>query len=176
MITKAKKALNTIKLIWKHFNKQELLKLITSNYYSILYYNSKIWRILSNTHNSKKQLLSASALSLIFFTCNYDCNISIRTMHKQLKRATPNQIMIHKHALLLHKAYNDETNSPEWLDLFIDQTFNNRNTNANFIDTSNFKIGKNLQPNIFTLLNNKISYESLAAICIIKCLVNNCLL
>ena len=50
-ISKAKKALNAIKLIRKHFNKQELLKLITSNYYSILYYNSEIWNIPSITQN-----------------------------------------------------------------------------------------------------------------------------
>ena len=35
-ITKAKRVLNAIKLILKHFNKQELLNLIMANNYSIL--------------------------------------------------------------------------------------------------------------------------------------------
>ena len=70
-------------------------------------------------------------------------------------------MMIYKHALLLHKTYNNESKSSEWLDLFMNQTFNNRILHANFLDLSNFKIGKNLQSNRFPLLNNKISYESL---------------
>ena len=35
--TKSKKALHAIKLIRKHFNQKELLTLLTSNFYSILY-------------------------------------------------------------------------------------------------------------------------------------------
>ena len=49
VITKAKKALHAIKLVRKYFNKNELLRLITANYYSILYYNSEIWHLPSNT-------------------------------------------------------------------------------------------------------------------------------
>ena len=160
-ITKAKKALNAIKLIRKHFKSNELLNLITSNYYSILYYNSEIWHIPSNTHNSKKQMLSASALPLKLCTYNYDRNISFQALHTLHKRATPPQIMAYKHALLLHKVYNDNSNSPEWLDLFANQTFNNRSRLANFIEINKYKIGKNLLCNRFTILNNKISYESL---------------
>ena len=44
-ITKAKNALNTIKLIKKYFKKDELLTLVTANYYSVLYYSSEIWQI-----------------------------------------------------------------------------------------------------------------------------------
>ena len=44
-ITKSQRALQTIKIIKKHFTKQELLSLIISNYYSILFYNSEIWMI-----------------------------------------------------------------------------------------------------------------------------------
>ena len=41
--SKALKALNAIKIIKRYFNKRELLQLITSDVYSILYYNSEIW-------------------------------------------------------------------------------------------------------------------------------------
>ena len=44
-VTKANKALNAIRLIRRYFNTKELLNLITSNYYSILYYNSEIWHL-----------------------------------------------------------------------------------------------------------------------------------
>ena len=116
---------------------------------------------LNHSKLKKKQLLSASALPLKLCTLTFDRNTSFISLHKQLKRATPDQMMIYKHALLLHKTYNVESKSSEWLDLFMNQTFNNRILHANFLILSNFKIGKNLQSNRFPLLNNKISYESL---------------
>ena len=86
--------------------------------------------------------MAASALPLKLCLRNYDRNISYENLHTTLKRANPAQMMAYKHALLLHKVYNDNSNSPEWLDLFSNQTFNNRNAHANFIDMSVFKIGK----------------------------------
>ena len=160
-ITKSKKALNAIKLIRHYFNKDELLNLITSNYYSILFYNSKIWHIPTNTNNSKKHLMAASALPLKLCLRKYDRNISYQNLHTMLKRANPTQLMAYKHALLLHKIYNDDSNSPKWLDLFSNQTFNNHNANANFVDMSVFKIGKNILSNRSTILNNKIPYHLL---------------
>ena len=51
---KATKALNAIKLIKKNFNSDELLKLITSNVYSILFYNSEVWHLQSLHHQMKQ--------------------------------------------------------------------------------------------------------------------------
>ena len=45
-ITKSQKALQTIRIIRKHFTKKELLTLIISNYYSILYFEAIIWALL----------------------------------------------------------------------------------------------------------------------------------
>ena len=160
-ITKAKRALNAIKLIRKFFTKNELLTLITANYYSILYYNSEIWHLPSNTHNSKKQMLSASAMPLKLCVPNYNRNTLYLTLHRQTKRATPTQLMSFKLALLLHKAYNKETVSPELIDLFFNQTFNSRETKANFIDLSKYKIGTNVLSNRYKILNGKISFDML---------------
>ena len=41
-IKKVRKALHGIRLIKKHFDKNELRQLLTSNYYSVLYYNSEV--------------------------------------------------------------------------------------------------------------------------------------
>ena len=41
----------------KYFNTTELLQLITSNFYSILYYNSEIWHLPSLKGNLKGKLL-----------------------------------------------------------------------------------------------------------------------
>ena len=52
-IKKANKALLAISLIAKYFNSNEIKNLLTSNFYSVLYYNSKIWHLhtLSPQHN-----------------------------------------------------------------------------------------------------------------------------
>ena len=40
-LTKAIKALNAIRMIRNYFDQEDLLQLITSNFYSVLYYNSE---------------------------------------------------------------------------------------------------------------------------------------
>ena len=63
-ILKSNKSLYAIKLIRKYFNSKEILNLLTSNYYSILYYNSEIWHLPSLSPETKQMLLSASANAL----------------------------------------------------------------------------------------------------------------
>ena len=156
---KKKSTLHVIQLISKHFTKKEILQIITSNYYSILYYNSEIWHLPSLTNITKKQLLSASAAPLKICTRNYDQSISFPTLHAINNRATPDQMLLYKTAILLHKIVNDDNMSFEWQQLFFNQNFNQRNNRANFRDLSKHKIGKNLITNRLSVLNNKIQYD-----------------
>ena len=110
-ISKSKQALFAINLIRKFLTKSELLQVITSNYYSILYYNSEIWHIPTNTHRCKTQLMSASAAPLKLCNNYYDRSVSFIDLHKQNKRATPDKMMKYKHAIQLHKIYNCELQS-----------------------------------------------------------------
>ena len=116
--------------------------------------------------------MSASALPLKICIHKYDRNISYDSLHTITKRANPTQILTYKRALLLHKTYNDDSLSPEWLDLFSNQSFNNRSPNLHFVDNSNYRIEKNILSNRFTILNNHItlaslnkSYESYKVLC-----------
>ena len=159
VIAKAKKSLSAIYLIRKYFNKNELLTIITSNYYSILYYNSEIWHLPSLTQNTKNTLMSASAAPLKLCTSLYDQSMSFLTLHSITKRATPPQMMKYKLALQLHNLYSNENMNDDRLRLFFNQNFNGRNRKANFRDTSNNKIDKNLIANRLPILNNQIEYE-----------------
>ena len=85
--------------------------------------------------------------------------MSFNTLHTLNKRATPNQFTIYRHAIILHKVYNDETTNQNWLDLFFNQQFNNRCETVKFFDTKNYKIGNNLLSNRFTILKDKIKYD-----------------
>ena len=44
-ITKLKKSLHAIRLITKYLTKNETKQLLTSNFYSVLYYNCEIWML-----------------------------------------------------------------------------------------------------------------------------------
>ena len=118
-INKSKKALNAIALIRKYFSKSQLLTVITSNYYSSLYYNAEIWMLPTLKPQLKQKLLSASAAPLKFTTINYDNMTSFDALHYVNQRTTPKQITIYKHALLLHKTYNDTNSTKDWLSLFL---------------------------------------------------------
>ena len=75
------RALNAIRLIRKFFTKKELLSLVTSNFYSILYYNSKIWHIPTLKATLKQSLLSTSAKALKVCCSSYEYNLSFNDLH-----------------------------------------------------------------------------------------------
>ena len=158
-VTKSKKALHAINLIKKYFNSRELLTLITTNYLSILYYNADVWMLPSLAPNLKKQLMAASAAPLKFCTCLYDRTMSYVTLHSLNNRATPNQFCTYRHALLLHKVYNNQNPNNDTIDLYFNQQFNSRCRTVKFVDTRSYKIGKNILSNRFVILNGKINLD-----------------
>ena len=63
-LKKANKALNAIRLIKNYFTSSELLQLVTSNFFSVLYYNSEVWHHKTLNQSMKSKLLSTSAKAL----------------------------------------------------------------------------------------------------------------
>ena len=157
-IMKSNKAKHAIFLIRKFFNKQELNTLLTSNFYSILYYNCDVWLIPSLKPQLKQLLLSASAKALSICTPNYNRMMSFDLIHTINKRATPSQMLLYKHSLLLYKVWNDPIYSKDWLDLNFQQNFSVRNLTIKIFDTSCRKVGKNLATNRLKILNGLINY------------------
>ena len=91
-IRKAKKLLHAIRLIRNYFNGVELKQLITSNFYSVIYYNCEVWLISLLRPALKQQLLSASNAALKI--CGHmDWTTSFERMHSINKRATPMMMM-----------------------------------------------------------------------------------
>ena len=158
-IRKAKSALHGIKLIKKFFNKNELKQLLTSNYYSILYYNSEIWHLPTLNTILKRQLLSASAAALKLISQTNDRQISHERLHLLNARATPVKMMTYKLALQLYKSYNDPKQNDTWMSLNFQQTFNTRCDTISIVDSSWNKIGRNKITNRMNILNGKIKHE-----------------
>ena len=155
-IKKAKSALHAISIIKKYFNPKELLTLLTSNFYSILFYNSEIWYIPSLNPYLKNQLKSASANALKICTPSYHRFMSYETLHKINNRALPDQMMLYKHALMLFKLYQFHTPTTEWIELQHSQILTTRQTQFEVCSPTLYAVGKNILTHRLTVLNRKI--------------------
>ena len=153
---KANSALHAIKLIRKYFKQDEILKLLTSNFYSILFYNSEVWHIPTLKPELKQIILSTSARALKLSQRNPNFYESFIDVHKACKRAHPNQYIVFKHSILLHKMYNSYCPYMDWIDLNFNQTFTSRQTLFNSIKSNRFNVGNNLLTSRLSILNHKI--------------------
>ena len=171
-IAKSNKALAAIRMIRKFFNTNELLQLVTSNFYSILYYNSEIWHLPSLNANLKQKLLSSSARAIKTCVKFDSSNISFVNLHQMYQRATPDRILMYKHALALFKLFNTTHHTIEWAALNLNQV--NTSRQLHFITRkSNLKrVGLNALANRFHILNGLIplsvfdkSYDSFKVYC-----------
>ena len=98
----------------------------TSNFYSILYYNSDIWHLPTIKSSLKQKLLSASTKALKVCSKTIVDNISYINLHKLYGRATPDQMMSYKLALCLLKLYNSNFNSVEFVSINFNQILTSR--------------------------------------------------
>ena len=67
----------------------------------------------------------------------------------------------YKHALQLHKIYNDTGMGEDWIQLNFNQNFSGRLTKFITTDTSRYKIGKNRMSNRLRVINNEIELSDL---------------
>ena len=158
-IKRATGALNAIRLIRNFFTKTELLQLITSNFYSILFYNSEIWQLPSIKASLKQKLLSISARALkVCNKINLD-DVSFLNLHKLNGRSTPDQMMLYKLALSLFRVYNTNYNSIEFTALNFNQILTSRQTRFKTSRNNKTKVGLNSLANRFHALNDQIPLE-----------------
>ena len=158
-IKKSKSALHAICLIKKYFNPVERRTLITSNFYSILYYNSEIWHIPKLNKQLKSHLKTASASALKICTPNYNMYMSYNTLHSINKRAQPSQILLYKHAILLYKIYLFNIPHLEWVSLNFNQILTSRQTKFEIHNSPNYRVGNNILSNRLSVINKQIDLD-----------------
>ena len=89
----------------------------------------QFYSTLAFPKNSLKQsLLSASTKALKLCMYYPDPYTSFIKIHEINKRALPADLMIYKHAIQLHKFYNSQAISNEWLHLNANQVLTSRQT------------------------------------------------
>ena len=155
-ISKSSKALSAIKIIKRYFNTTELLQLVTSNFYSILYYNSEIWHIPSLKCTLKQKIMSSSAkaIKMCMKWCTND--VSFIRIHEMNQRATLEKYLMYKHALSLHKLMNNDNYTTEWVALNFNQTLTSRQTNFFTLKNNRKRVGMNAFAKRVFILNGKI--------------------
>ena len=146
-------------MIKKFFNTQELLQLVTSNFYSILYYNSEIWHLSSLKSNLKQKLLSASAKAIKVCVKYCTRDVSFNNLHVIYKRATPEKFLLYRHALCLFKLINYPIFQTEWVALNFNQILTSRQTKFCSSRANRKKVGLNALANRFFILNNRIPLD-----------------
>ena len=158
-LLKTNKSLNAIRLIKRFFTCGELLQIVTSNVFSIMYYNAEIWHVPCLNVNVKQKLLSMSAKIIRVCMRNVDYNVSFERIHSINKRATPEKIMLYRHALMLYKLYNGNEQTTEWVHLNLNQVLTSRQTKFKITKTNQSKIGLNAPSNRLSILNDMIPLE-----------------
>ena len=155
-IAKSKRELTAIRMIRKFFTTKELLQLVTSNIFSILFYNSEIWHLTSLKGTLKQNLLSCSATAIK--SCVKYCtrDVSYQDLQKTYNRATPEKFLLYKTALNLFKllTFNDYT--LEWAALNFNQVLTSRQINFISLRANVKKVGLNAFANRVYILNNRI--------------------
>ena len=144
-VNNSKKALHGIKLIKKYLTKNETKMMLTSNFYSILFYNCEIWLSQGLNSRLKQQMLAASANALKILSNISDLRTSFVQLHTNEKRAIPMDFAKYRLAIQLYKIYNGYELNDDWQDMNRQQNFNARCETFQINDFSNIRIGKNRQ-------------------------------
>ena len=160
-IKSANGSLQAIRIIKKFFTTPEIIQLLTSNYYSRLYYGSEIWQLPTLNKNCKKLLLSASANALKLCNNINNPNISYIDLHKHFKRALPEKFCMYRHCLLLYKIFNNLIPRKDWLDLNFQMINTRRQIFFEVQNRSVYRVGNNILTNRLSCLNRKVTLDML---------------
>ena len=172
-LSKSSKALNAIRLIKQYFTQNELLQLITSNFYSILFYNSEVWHLNTLHQSLKNQLLSHSAKAIKLCTKSSDMWLmSYKNLHEMAGRATPDQLLNYKLSLQLYKTFHHRIPSQDWVSINFNYVHTSRQTHFITLKSNRLRLGMNIISNRFSTLNGRIdlnwfnlSYDSYKVKC-----------
>jgi hypothetical protein len=160
-IKSANSSLQAIRIIKKFFTTTEIIQLLTSNYYTRLYYGSEIWQLPTLNKNCKNLLLSASANALKLCNRFNDQSISYVDLHIKYKRALPSNFCVYKHCLLLYRVFNNMIPRKDWLDLNFQMINTRRQTYFEVQNHSVYKVGNNILTNRLSCLSKKITLDML---------------
>ena len=129
--------------------------MLTTFFYSRLYYGSQVWLLPSLKRTLKTKLFSASGNALKLL----DRNLSFRELHKKFNRATPMQFQRYTTAVSFFDLIKREIPEEEWINLQFNIQNDRRNTRITFQTSNNYRCGFNRLSNRFRSITNEIEKE-----------------
>ena len=60
-----------------------------------------------------------------------------------MQKSSPSQLIEFKHAIMLHKLYNEQLPVADWIDLNFDQILTSRQSHFKITKSNTFKVGDN---------------------------------
>ena len=160
-IQKCKKTLQAIKLISSNFNVDEKINIVTSLFYSKMYYAAEIWLIPSLKANLKKKLLSVSTQALRVAANDYLKVFNSNDLHIMFNRYTPVKWGHYCSLLSLYRIINHHIPEQIWIEL---QTTSLPLTRANktlFPPKNRLKVGLNSMSNRLSFVSTLITNDQL---------------
>ena len=151
-ILKSRKALHAMRTIRKYFTETEMIKLVTSNIYSKLYYASMVWLL----PNLKEKLFKRLGLHSGRILKVVDCNLSYNNLHKKFIRATPKIFSLYQTALNLYHVKKSNVPSSHAEKVNRVTLSERRNVRLSYVRNNNFKVGLNLIGNRLRSITNVI--------------------
>jgi hypothetical protein len=127
----------------RYFNTRGLPQLVTSNYYSILNYNSEIWHSQSLACILKHLLFVASANALNVCLHYWNREIFYYQLHVITNRATPEMYSYYTLSLMLYKLMNENIPLDKWTHLNFSIIITSGQTKFNCKKDNLFKVGMN---------------------------------
>ena len=86
---------------------------------------------------------------------------SFVNIHESCKRALPSKLIEFKHAVLLHKLYNEHLAVTDWIELNMNQILTFRQTHFKTSKTNTFKVGNYILTSRLNIPNGKILLKDL---------------
>ena len=158
--TKAIKEANTnlyaIKRIAKFFTKEERTTLVTSLFYSKLYYRSELWHLPERTVAQNKMIKHASANALRIISNDITIYHTHTEIHQMTKRALPDQMIRYKDALMMYNLFRNCMPDNEFMHLNFQANLNQRIQHHTFLKRQNYTVGNNILLNRMCNLNATI--------------------
>ena len=152
---KARTALQGLRLISKFFTVGEKLTLLTTFFYSRLYYGSQIWLLPSLKKTLKSKLFSASGNALKLL----EKDASFKDLHKKYNRATPTQFQKYSTAVSFYDLIRREIPEEDWINLQFNIQNDRRNSKLTFHTNNNYRCGFNCLSNRFRSITNEIEKD-----------------
>jgi len=149
-------------ILKKYFTLSELITLVTSLFYSKMYYASEVWLSTNLTIQSQKLLMSMSSKILKTISgikCNQEDGISYVDLHRKLNRATPLMMSSYIQLTCLHRILTTSTPNNVFLDLIAHHYDATRHYKPTFIKDNRSRAGMNVFRNRIQKATNQIQED-----------------